>query len=64
MRLERQRAQPRDGMGDAEDPRQPGGLLGADAAAFEHHDARPAARQLVGRGQPADAGADNDDVVL
>ena len=60
--VERERAQPRIAVGDAEDARQPRRLPGADALGLEHEHALVAPRQLVGGGEAADPGADDDRV--
>ncbi len=53
-------AQHRASVRDAEDPRQPGRLLGERLAALEHGRALAAPRQLVGGREPAYPGADDD----
>ena len=61
-RLQRERAQPRVGVRDPEDPRQARRLARADALGLEHRHPRAAALQLVRGRQPADPGAHDHDV--
>src|SRR6185369_10248647 len=58
--LQRERAQLRAPVRDAEDPTQSRGLLGERLAALEHDRALPAPRQLVGGREPAHTRADDD----
>jgi hypothetical protein len=57
--LQRQRAQLRVAVGDAEDARQPSRLPGADALCLHHEHAHAAAVQLVRGREPRDARADD-----